>query len=105
MKSQLDNVKAELEGRGGNKIIKQPGTYNLEASGYGTPKRKDKGEGRMSGQVNELWGLVEEIRKRRRQAGGGAVGSEGWLADERVLEEIAKVRGGVVTFDRGRRGT
>ena len=90
MKGQLDNTKAELEGRAANKIIKQSGTYNLEASGYGTPKRKDKGEGRMSGQVNELWGLVEEIRRRRRQTGSNN-GSEGWLADERVLEEIAKV--------------
>ncbi len=90
MKSQLDNTKAELEGRGSSKVIKQSGTYSLEASGYGTPIHKNKGEGRMSGQVNELWGMVEEIRRRRRQTGSTS-GGEGWLADERVLEEITKV--------------
>jgi hypothetical protein len=47
------------------------------------------GKGRVMGQVNELWGVVEEIRKRRRM-GMGETGREGWL-DEKALGEIASV--------------
>jgi nuclear pore complex protein Nup54 len=43
----------------------------------------------MLGQVNELWGMVEEVRRRRR--GGRSDGREGWLADEKVLAEVAEV--------------
>lgn len=44
----------------------------------------------MIGQVNELWGQVEEIRRHRgtRQGGGE---KDGWLSDERVLGEVAEV--------------
>jgi nuclear pore complex protein Nup54 len=55
-------------------------------TGMGTPR---KGQGRMLGQVNELWGAVEEIRRRRR--GGRTEGREAWLADEKVLAEVAEV--------------
>lgn len=56
--------------------------------GNGTPRR-GKGEGRMMGQLNELWGQVEEIRRRRKGRGGGGV--EGWLADDKALAEVAEV--------------
>lgn len=43
----------------------------------------------MMGQVNELWGAVEELRRRRGYRGQE---SEGWLGDERVMNEIGQVR-------------
>lgn len=63
------------------------GGYGM-SNEYGTPK---KGTGvRMMGQVNELWGQVEEIRRYKGRRGGGGE-REGWLADEKVLGEIAEV--------------
>ncbi|ORX33944.1 nucleoporin complex subunit 54-domain-containing protein [Kockovaella imperatae] len=73
----LEGVKADLEGKG-------------KAKGSGALNRRGTGEGRMIGQVNELWGLVEEIRKMRKGVAAGA-NREGWLADERALAEIAEI--------------
>ena len=46
------------------------------------------------GQVNELWGAVEELRRHRGYQSGVARGreGEGWVQDERIMGEIAKVR-------------
>lgn len=43
----------------------------------------------MSGQVNELWGLIEEIRRRRKAS--GVQSGDTWLADEKALEQVAQV--------------
>jgi nuclear pore complex protein Nup54 len=58
--------------------------------GSGTSTPKKGGGARMMGQVNELWGQVEEIRRHRgtRQGSGE---KDGWLSDERVLGEVAEV--------------
>ena len=45
----------------------------------------------MIGQVNELWGQVEEIRRSKK--GRNAESGEGWLGDERALAEVADVSG------------
>lgn len=83
VKGQLEGIKSELDGK-----VKS----NKSAVGFGTPKRG--GQGRMMGQVNELWGQVEEIRRRRRGRGGDS--REGWLGDEKALGEVAEV--GVCAF-------
>jgi nuclear pore complex protein Nup54 len=85
-RERLDSIKSELDGRAPSRA---PGARLGESSigtGNGTPR---KGQGRMLGQVNELWGAVEEIRRRRR--GGRPEGREAWLADEKVLAEVAEV--------------
>jgi nuclear pore complex protein Nup54 len=82
MVAQLQDVKAELEGR--SKSAKNG------ALRVGTPTRRKQGEGRMTGVVNELYGAIEEIRRRRRLGGTRGV-DQGWLADERVLQEVAEV--------------
>ncbi|GFZ47778.1 hypothetical protein JCM24511_05525 [Saitozyma sp. JCM 24511] len=87
-RERLESIKSELDGRAPSRAG-APGARLGESSvgmGNGTPR---KGQGRMLGQVNELWGAVEEIRRRRR--GGSAVGREAWLADEKVLAEVAEV--------------
>jgi nuclear pore complex protein Nup54 len=71
IKTQLEAVKAGLEGRSG-----------------GGGRKNGKGEGRMIGQVNEMWGMVEELRRRRKVREGGR---EGWLGDEKALAEVAQV--------------
>lgn len=44
----------------------------------------------MIGQVNELWGQVEEVRRyRHKRATNGE--REGWMGDERALGEVADV--------------
>lgn len=87
-RERLESIKSELDGRAPSRA---PGARLGESSmgtgtGMGTPR---KGQGRMLGQVNELWGAVEEIRRRRR--GGRTEGREAWLADEKVLAEVAEV--------------
>ncbi|WVN89401.1 uncharacterized protein L203_104624 [Cryptococcus depauperatus CBS 7841] len=74
MLKKLESVKAELEGTVKSSI-----------------KRKDAREqrGRLLGQINELWGRLEEIRRRRKARGQD--GREQWLGDEKVLAEIAEV--------------
>ncbi|KAK4685016.1 nuclear pore complex protein Nup54, partial [Tremellales sp. Uapishka_1] len=79
VKQQLEGVKAELDGRG-KQVVKAG--FGLNARGHGAA-----GKGRMIGQVNELWGQVEEIRRRRKREGG----REGWLNDERALGEVADI--------------
>ena len=80
VKSQLEGVKLELDGKG---------KKGMEGGiGLGSTPRKG-GQGRMMGQVNELWGQVEEIRRRHRARGGNA--REGWLGDEKMLSEVAEV--------------
>ena len=75
--AQLEGVKSELDGK-----VKARGGVGL-----GTPRRG--GQGRMMGQVNELWGQVEEMRRRRRAPGD--VAREGWLGSEKALAEVAEV--------------
>ena len=82
----LEGVKADLDGRAKPKQV-NGGVVGLRGSnGTGTPRRG--GESRMIGQVNELWGQVEEIRRLRKGVQGGR---EGWMGDERALAEVAEV--------------
>ncbi|ODN79652.1 hypothetical protein L202_03592 [Cryptococcus amylolentus CBS 6039] len=74
---KLEGVKRELEGAAG--------------SVRGGSVRRGDGElrGRLLGQVNELWGQLEEVRRRRKVR--GQEGRETWIGDERLLAEIAEV--------------
>ncbi|WWD21523.1 hypothetical protein CI109_106009 [Kwoniella shandongensis] len=76
MQAQLENVKGELEGKGKNVI-------RAGLGGAGTSK------GRLLGQLNELWGQLEEIRRRRKTR--SSEGRDGWLADEKALAEVADI--------------
>ena len=89
-KAILDTVQAELEGRKKSHPSSNANAYGLGASSNGTP-RKHPGEGRMAGQVNELWGQVEEIRRRKKGAQAVLAGDRTWLADEKVLAEVAEI--------------
>ena len=80
VKGQLEGVRLELEGKGKKAM--------QSSIGLGSTPRKG-GQGRMMGQVNELWGQVEEIRRKHRARGGNT--REGWLGDEKVLSEVAEV--------------
>ena len=82
MKAKLDNVHAELEGRAKPKI--STSTVGINS---GTPRRRAAGEGRMMGQVNELWGNLEQVKRRNR----ASIKAEGWLSDENALSELASV--------------
>lgn len=94
-KKTLEGVKAELDGKRGGSAGQQKG-YGLGLN-VGTPKKG--GGSRMLGQVNELRGQVEDIRRHRgRRAGGGE--KEGWLSDERVLGEVAEVSTTQILSDR-----
>lgn len=77
MAKQLEGVKAELEGHGRNSVKR------VEARG-------EVSRGRLLGQVNELWGQLEEIRRKRKVRGPD--GREQWIGDEKMLGEIAEVR-------------
>lgn len=86
-KKTLEGVKAEVDGKKGSAVVQLKGYGAGPGSGTSTPK---KGGARMMGQVNELWGQVEDIRRHRgKRTGGGE--RDGWLADERVLGEVAEV--------------
>lgn len=76
MAKQLEGVKAELEGHGRNSVKR------VEARG-------EVSRGRLLGQVNELWGQLEEIRRKRKVRGPD--GREQWVGDEKMLSEIAEV--------------
>ncbi|KGB75147.2 hypothetical protein CNBG_0985 [Cryptococcus deuterogattii R265] len=76
MAKQLEGVKAELEGHGRNSVKR------VEARG-------EVSRGRLLGQVNELWGQLEEIRRKRKVRGPD--GREQWIGDEKMLGEIAEV--------------
>ncbi|BEJ15591.1 hypothetical protein CspHIS471_0501960 [Cutaneotrichosporon sp. HIS471] len=76
MKHTLEEVKDALDGR----------TKPSRGVGLGTQRSATKG--RMLGQVNELWGLVEEVRRQRRTRGHDA---QVWAGDEKLLTEIAIV--------------
>ncbi|GMK55958.1 hypothetical protein CspeluHIS016_0210140 [Cutaneotrichosporon spelunceum] len=76
MKHTLEEVKDALDGR----------TKPSRGVGLGTQRSATKG--RMLGQVNELWGMVEEVRRQRRVRGHDA---QVWAGDEKLLAEIAIV--------------
>jgi nuclear pore complex protein Nup54 len=76
MKHTLEEVKDALDGRA------------KPARGVGLSTARPANKGRMLGQVNELWGLVEEVRRQRRARGHDA---QAWAGDEKLLTEIAIV--------------
>ena len=89
VKQSLESTKGDLDGKGGRSKRLTSGNisaHGLSESMSGTPKRGS--EGRLIGQVNELWGRVEEVRRRRKGSGGMAAG---WMADEAALREVGKV--------------
>jgi nuclear pore complex protein Nup54 len=78
MNHTLESVKDELDGRV---------RAHTSQRGVGlkvAPRSQSKG--RMLGQINELWGAVEEVRRQRR-----ARGDTSWAGDDRVLAEILLV--------------
>lgn len=86
----LENVKSAMDGKRGKAASK----------GYGvnqgaTPKTSQ----RMMGQVNELWGAIEELKRKRTYRVGE---QDGWVGDEKVLREIAQVSTSVMTSLMGR---
>ncbi|WVW78408.1 hypothetical protein I302_100362 [Kwoniella bestiolae CBS 10118] len=91
MQKQLEGVKSELEGKGKNSI-RPSSSISLHNNGRST--QVGVGKGRLLGQVNELWGQLEEIRRKRKIRNmGGHDGGEGynWLADEKALAEVAEI--------------
>ena len=86
VQAQLDGVNSELEGRGKPIMNGSVGGGVVGVNNGAT--RRGGGEGRMIGQVNDLWGQVETIRQRRKINAGGR---EGWLGDEKALAEVAEV--------------
>ncbi|KAL7420021.1 hypothetical protein Q5752_004985 [Cryptotrichosporon argae] len=85
----LERVQAELEGRRRAATTPGLGPGHGHGHGYGHGQGNGTGaqrKGRMIGQVNELWGLLEEVRRRSR-----ARADAGWVADENVLTNIAAV--------------
>ncbi|OCF58775.1 hypothetical protein L486_03265 [Kwoniella mangroviensis CBS 10435] len=96
MQKQLESIKSELEGKGKNSI-RPSSSISLNNNGRSTPVGVSKG--RLLGQVNELWGQLEEIRRKRKlrniNGGGGYDGNgEGyhnWLSDEKALAEVAEI--------------
>lgn len=79
MKHTLEAVKDSLDGRVRNHTSRSGGVGLAVA-----PRSQNKG--RMLGQINELWGAVEEVRRQRR-----ARGDTSWAGDERMLAEMAVV--------------
>lgn len=76
MKQTLEEVKDTLDGR------QRPVTKNSVGL---TAAPRAPSKGRMIGQVNELWGQIEEVRRLRRR------GDQDWTGDEKLLAEIAVV--------------
>jgi hypothetical protein len=74
VKNKLVTVKSELDGKG--------------SEGKRMGRGLVGGDGNLRGQVNELWGVVEELKVRNRVRMGG---KEGWLGDESALGEVAQV--------------
>lgn len=81
-RSVLEGVQAELDGRS------KASTGTPNRVGFSTGGGGRKGKKRMVGEVNELWGLVDEVRrlKKLRQATGGE-----WSRDEKALADVAEV--------------
>lgn len=93
LKARLEGVKAELDGRAASGGSASKAGYSA-AGAKGISGKKAGEHTRMLGHVNELWGAVEELRRRKKRIGAGGSGSskdDAWLADERVLAEIAEV--------------
>ncbi|WWC67993.1 uncharacterized protein I206_101912 [Kwoniella pini CBS 10737] len=87
MQKQLENVKSELEGKGKNSI-------KPSSSSHGLNHHNKTSKGRLLGQVNELWGQLEEIRRKRknsRQNDWLNNGEDNWLLDEKALSEVAEI--------------
>lgn len=80
MKHTLETVKDALDGRT-RAHTNRSGSVGMVVS---APRSQNKG--RMLGQINELWGGVEEVRRQRR-----ARGDTSWAGDERMLSEIALI--------------
>lgn len=79
MKHTLEEVKDALDGR----------TRAPAKSGVGlNMSQRPANKGRMLGQINELWGMVEELRRQRRARGNDM---QQWAGDEKLLTEIAIV--------------
>lgn len=79
MKHTLEEIKDALDGR----------TRAAPKSGVGLAiAHRPASKGRMLGQVNELWGMVEEVRRQRRARGNEV---QQWAGDEKLLTEIAIV--------------
>jgi nuclear pore complex protein Nup54 len=78
MKHTLEGVKDALDGR--VRSHTKSGAVGLAVA----PRSQNRG--RMLGQINELWGAVEEVRRQRR-----ARGDTSWAGDERMLAELAGV--------------
>ncbi|WWC59515.1 uncharacterized protein I303_102071 [Kwoniella dejecticola CBS 10117] len=102
MQRQLESVKAELEGKGRNTVKpSHSSSHGLGLNnGRSTPVNSSGGvganKGRLLGQVNELWGHLEEIRRRRKMSrngndSNGHSGEHNWLADEKALAEVAEI--------------
>jgi hypothetical protein len=83
-REKLIGVQNELDGKG--RLIKSSHSGPI---GVHTPKRRTGGgEGRLLGQVNELWGAIEELRRRRRGVG---LNGDGEQFDKYQLDRIAEV--------------
>ncbi|WRT64728.1 uncharacterized protein IL334_001662 [Kwoniella shivajii] len=87
MQKQLEGVKAELEGKGRN-AVRPSHSIGLNGNGRSTPV--GVGKGRLLGQVNELWGQLEEIRRRRKIRNNDG-SDQSWLNDEKALAEVADI--------------
>ncbi|WWC86868.1 uncharacterized protein L201_001747 [Kwoniella dendrophila CBS 6074] len=101
MQKQLESIKSELEGKGKN-AIKPSSTSSYIGLGNGgrnnTPVNGNSGiigKGRLLGQVNELWGQLEEIRRRRKLRNNNDYNTNNneynWLSDEKALAEVAEI--------------
>lgn len=91
LRTALDGVKSELDGTAPRAKTSHGGAH-LYGSGSASPRsgtpRKNAAGQKMMGQVNELWGAVEELRRRK---GYAVKEREAWVDDERIMGEIAKV--------------
>lgn len=79
MKHTLEVVKDALDGRTRAQPTKGVGLASA-------PRPPSKG--RMLGQINELWGAIEDVRRNRAHRGND---NQQWASDEKFLAEIAVV--------------
>ncbi len=80
MRHTLESVKDTLDGRS------RAHTNRSSGVGLTVQAPRSQNKGRMLGQINELWGGIEEVRRQRR-----ARGDTSWAGDERMLQEIAVI--------------
>lgn len=78
MKHTLEVVKDTLDGR----------TRAPQSKGVGLSAPRPASKGRMLGQINELWGAIEEVRRHRQQNG---TDNQQWASDQKFLTELAVV--------------